>query len=328
MEKGQKRAEDYNCSHCYFKCSKLYNWNRHILTAKHQFQSNSIETGSFSIEKGQKRASLCDAHVCVNCLKKYKSSNSLWYHSKKCSGKPTRSVVATNSPQVSINGETVLEFIKQNQELKNLLYVQNEKIIEQNEKLMEQNEKLVVLSTKTGVVTTNKINKTNITNNNQFNLNFFLNETCKDAININDFIQNIDVQLKELENVGTGGYVSGITNIILSRLNQLDISKRPLHCTDIKRETMYVKEENEWNKDSDDKTKIKRMIKMVANKNCNKVPEWQEQNPNSLNNEHQLYESYIQIARNSLGDVGDEQIRLDEKIVKNIAKHVIIDKTI
>jgi len=113
----------------------------------------------------------------------------------------------------------------------------------------------------------------------------------------------------------------------LSRLKQLDISKRPLHCTDIKRETMYIKDENEWNKDNDDKTKLRKVIGYIANKNLNTIPKWREENPNSENTDHRQYDFCIQMTRNSLGDIGNEQIKLDEKIIKNIAKHVIVDKT-
>jgi hypothetical protein len=134
--------------------------------------------------------------------------------------------------------------------------------------------------------------------------------------------------MKELENVGTNGYVNGITDIILSRLKELDVSKRPVHCTDLKREILYVRDENEWNKDSEEKSKIKNMITKIADKNYRKIPEWRRENPDCREPENQQYDFCINLMRNSLGDLGDEQIKLDNKIIKNIAKQVLVDKTV
>jgi hypothetical protein len=184
---------------------------------------------------------------------------------------------------------------------------------------MEQHNKILELSNQVSVVNMN----TNNTHN-QFNLNFFLNETCKNAINITEFIENIDIQMKELENVGKHGYVTGISNIILDRLKDMEVSKRPLHCTDLKRETMYIRNENEWNKDTEEKTTLKQVIGEVAKKNYRKIPEWQNQNPECKNVMNEQYDFSVQIMRNSLGDLDDKQIKLDEKIIKNIAKQVTL----
>jgi len=216
--------------------------------------------------------------------------------------------------------DVIMSILKDNQEFKNMMIEQSNEykniITSQNTMILD------LINTKNNI--------TNITNNktvnNQFNLNLFLNETCRDAMNINEFIENIQIQTKELENVGINGYVNGITDIILSRLKQLDVSKRPLHCTDIKRETLYIKDQNEWNRDTEEKTKIKTMITKVAKKNLKQIPVWREQNPECKEPENEKYDFCIKMMRNSLGEIGDEQIKLDDKIIKNIAKQVMVDK--
>jgi len=255
-------------------------------------------------------------YICSNCNKEYLASSGLWYHLKKCKTTLNQQV-PKHEPEntLKLDTATVLEIIKQNQEFKTLI--------------LEQQNKIIELSTKPNTVNnTSNSNNTNNTNNNTntFNLQFFLNETCKDAMNITDFIQNLNIQIKELENVGNNGYVSGISEIILSRIKGLEVSKRPLHCTDVKRETMYIRDENEWNKDTEEKTKLKQMIGQVAKENMRKIPEWRQQNPECMDMHDKKYEYCMQIMRNSLGDLDEKQDKMDEKIIKNIAKQVSIDK--
>ena len=317
MEKTGKNGPNNECTICNFKCSKTFNWNRHLLTVKHKKNEiiNKQQQLETLINEKTGKAAIETKYSCKNCSKAYNERSGLWRHSKKC--KPTeivsenRDIIAEEPTKMKLTEETVVELLKQNNEFKTML--------------VEQQNKIAELSNR--VIVTNNNNTNNITNN-QFNLNFFLNETCKDAMNITDFIENIEVQLKELENVGHSGYVTGITDIILSRLKQLDISKRPLHCTDLKREVLYIRDENEWNKENPDKSKIKNMITKVASKNYRKIPEWRTKNPECKELEHQQYEFCIKLMRNSLGDLGDDQIKLENKIIKNIAKEVIVDKNI
>jgi hypothetical protein len=145
-------------------------------------------------------------------------------------------------------------------------------------------------------------------------------------MNITDFIENLNIQLKELENVGNNGFVSGISDIIVNRIKGLEVNKRPLHCTDVKRETMYIRDENEWNKDNDEKTKLRHFISKVAKENMRKIPEWREKNPECMDMYHQKYEYCMQLMRNSLGDLDEKQDKMDDKIIKNIAKLVAVDK--
>lgn len=317
MEKTSKNECKYYCETCDFESRWKSDWNRHLGTSKHLNQPKSTVVNNISTEETTKTSNIISNFVCKNCSKSYKDRSGLWRHSKQCKEpRPDNETIPqeqieTNQPQPSLETtEVIMAVLKDNKELKSMLAEQNNKILEL----------INAKNTITNNITNNK------TVNNQFNLNLFLNETCRDAMNINEFIENIQIQTKELENVGNNGYVTGITDIILSRLKQLDVSKRPLHCTDIKRETLYIKDQNEWNRDTEEKTKIKTMITKIAKKNLKQIPVWREQNPECKEPENEKYDFCIKMMRNSLGEIGDEQIKLDEKIIKNIAKQVIVDK--
>ena len=307
MQKVAKKCQKFVCSVCDVSCSKEYNWNKHLSTNKHKKRS-------LSNEKQQLATNLEQIIKCYKCNKIYKNRTGLWRHLKKCDNNLEKIVNSQNEPlqnNMILDSNMVLELIKQNQEFKSLI--------------LEQQNKLIELSSKTN--TTNNITNTN-SNNKTFNLNFFLNETCKDAMNISDFIQNLNIQLQELENVGNTGYVSGISDIIVSRIKDLDVSKRPLHCTDIKRETMYIRDDNEWNKDTIEKSKLRKFIGQVAKENFKKIPEWREQNPECQDMYNQKYEYCMQLMRNSLGDLDEKQEKMDDKIIKNIVKQVVVEKNI
>jgi hypothetical protein len=304
----EKVVDKFGCDICDYRCSRAYDLKKHLSTRKHALR-NAQQQDSRSLS-------------CEHCSKVYKDRTGLWRHYKRCS--ENAGTAATVQPsQNNLSSDVVLELIKQNREFKELLLEQNNKLLQNHAEQLKQNEKIIEYSTsviKAGHTTThNTIHHTT----NQFNLNIFLNETCKDAINMKDFVDTVQIQMNELENVGKNGYVTGISDIIVSRLRELDISKRPLHCTDLKRETMYVKDNDEWNKDEENKA-IKKMITKVATKNYKKIPEWREENPDCQDAENQKYDFCITMMRNSLGDIGDEQTRLDEKIVKNIAKQVTL----
>jgi len=249
-------------------------------------------------------------HKC-NCGKIYKHKTSLYNHKRKCTSicqENTQTVSNVTNPDSHIdlsNNTMILELIKQN----NTILLENK----------ELKSLIIDLASKVG-----STNNTFISNN-SFNLNFFLNETCKDAISMNDFIQNIEIQLKELENIGNNGYINGVTDIITSRLKQLDITKRPVHCTDLKRETLYIKDENTWNKDNENE-KMRKMIAKIANKSYKGIIRWREEYPECKDPENDKYDFCIKMMRNSLGEIGDEQLKLDDKVIKNIAKLVIVDK--
>jgi hypothetical protein len=321
MEKTSKNECKYYCETCDFESRWKSDWTRHLGTSKHLNQPKSTVFNNISTEETTKtnKPIMNSKFVCKNCSKAYKDRSGLWRHSKTCkeTTKNTESILQEKMEKIQLQPisettEIIMAVLKDNKELKCMLSEQNNKILEL----------INAKNTITNNITNNK------TVNNQFSLNVFLNETCRDAMNINEFIENIQIQTKELENVGNNGYVTGITDIILSRLKQLDVSKRPLHCTDIKRETLYIKDQNEWNRDTEEKTKIKTMITKIAKKNLKQIPVWREQNPECKEPENEKYDFCIKMMRNSLGEIGEEQIKLDEKIIKNIAKHVIVDKNI
>jgi hypothetical protein len=315
MKKTSKNEEFFFCKNCDFECRWKSDWTRHLGTSKHKNQQISTGVNILSTEDNANDI-IVIKHNCEYCSKAYKERSGLWRHQKKCIHKPINAFLQSdiiNSSDLDYNkidtSEVIMALLKDNKELKTMMAEQNNKIIE-------------LMSTKNNITN-------NITNNktiNQFNLNLFLNETCRDAMNINEFIENIEIQMKELEHVANNGYVAGITDIILTRLSQLDISKRPVHCTDLKRETIYVKDKDEWNRDTENNSKIKSMITKVANKNYRQIPKWRQLNPECQDPENDKYEFCINMMRNSLGELGDEQNRLDEKIIKNIAKVVVVEK--
>jgi hypothetical protein len=175
---------------------------------------------------------------------------------------------------------------------------------------------------------TNTVNSHNINSNNKtFNLNVFLNETCKDAMNITDFIESLKLQLSDLENVGEIGYVNGISNIIVKNLNLLEENKRPIHCADKKREVLYIKDEDKWEKD-EEKQKIRKIIKKVACKNQRLLPEFKKEHPDCGKYHSKFSDQYNKLVVESMGGSGDNDLEKEDKIIRNIAKEVTIDKNI
>jgi hypothetical protein len=194
--------------------------------------------------------------------------------------------------------------------------------------LVKQNSELLELVKNGTQNNTNNFynNSNNNFNNKTFNLNFFLNETCKDAMNITDFVDSIKLQLIDLESVGKLGYVEGITNIITSKLKALDITQRPIHCTDKKRETLYIKDENKWEKEYDDKRRLRKAIKKIASKNIKLLSEFKELHPDCNKSVSLFSDQYNKIIVESMGGPGDNDTEKEDKIIKNIAKKVAIEK--
>jgi len=295
------------CESCDFKCRWKCDWNRHLTTAKHlqETNGNKIKTRKTS-DHSCRETNNNESLKCTKCDNMYKSRSGLWKHIKICSSKT--------------QSEMIADLIKHSSNIANIVVEQNNVLVKSNEALVEMAKQV----TSCNMVNSNNHITNNITNN--FNLQVFLNDKCKDAVNITDFIENIQIQMNELENVGTNGYVNGITDIILARLKDLDVTKRPVHCTDLKREVLYIRDDNEWNRD-EDRSKIKNMITKVASKNYRTIPKWRDEHPDCKNPENRQYDFCINMMRNSLGDLGDEQARLDNKIIKNIAKEVVVNKT-
>ena len=301
-----KNAEFY-CEKCDFKCIKNSNWVSHLKTKKHVHRVNGNKMEIMEIKKEP-------IHKC-SCGKAYKTNSGLWKHEKVCEKKMPISCHPIYAEDASKN--IIFELIKQNQDFKDLL-------IEQNKQIIEQNRHILDLSSKIG-----SNNNTNCNNNttNNFNLQFFLNEQCKDALNITDFINQLQLKLTDLDMVGRIGYSEGISKIFIRGLKELDICKRPIHCSDLKREVMYVKDKDSWEKDNDDKKKMKTAIKYIAAKNFKQIQEWREENPESDDIDSKKHMEYHNIIINATGGATPEEDETNyNKIIKCVAKESIIDK--
>jgi hypothetical protein len=241
------------------------------------------------------------------CGKYLNSRTTLWRHKKICNSKKD-DILTVNSYEPT------------DKELIMLLIKEHTKLVEQNSEILE-----VI---KNGTNNTNNTNSNNITNshNKTFNLQFFLNETCKHAMNITDFVDSIKLQLSDLENVGRVGYVEGISNIITANLKALDVTQRPVHCTDKKREVLYIKDENKWEKEGEDKKKIRKAIKRLASKNQRLLPKFKEAHPDCIKAASLFSDQYNKIIIESMGGSGDNDIEKEDKIIRNITKNVTIEK--
>jgi hypothetical protein len=314
-QKIAKNRKEYICKDCDYNTCNLFDFNKHNSTRKHIKREKENEIEQFRIANREKSQ---HGIVCKNCNKSYLSKSGLWNHQKKCIEKPIENTIV---PTDLASTATIIEILKQNQEFKTLLIEQQKIQMEQQKENKELINKVIELSKEPRIVN----NGTMTQNNNQkFNLQFFLNDTCKDAITIQQFINNIQISLEDLESVGRNGFVKGISDIVLKELNTLDVTKRPIHCTDLKREVIYLKEEDAWNKDDDENTKLKSIIRTVENKGWNKVPFWYQNNPNALVSDTPEYAMYGNIVRNVSGN--DNEVKLREKIVKVIAKETHLEK--
>ena len=297
--KPHKNPPKYICVKCNYTSSNKKDYNRHLLTAKHK----SLILLTQIPHKNP------NAFMCCICEKQYKSRMGLWQHSQKCSMNSSNSnhnAVISDNERPDTN--TIMQLIKQNSEFKELIVQQNQTILELAKK----------------DTTTNNNNNTINNNHQKFNLNFFLNDTCKDAMNMSEFIQNIVVDFAEIENIGKQGYVSGMTNMILERIKLLDITKRPLHCTDLKREIMYIKDNDEWDKDSPSNDKLHQMLKIIAHKNYQTIPIWRTNHPECGISDHPKYNVCVDMMKNVIGDVGKEHFNLDRKVIKNLSSSILV----
>jgi hypothetical protein len=287
---------------------------RHLNTTKHKNNEQRYKTYTLS------QKNIESAYQCMNCSKTYKYHSGLWRHSSKCISPQNHNHNISLTQDQNTNNETIitpkilLDILKQSQ-------IQLKDNNEMKELLIEQNKTIMELVSKGSNVT----NITTNNNNKTFNLQFFLNETCKDAMNIMDFVDSLQLQLTDLENVGKLGYVDGISNIIVKNLKALDIHKRPVHCSDAKREVMYVKDENKWGKEEEDKIKLKKAIKYISDKNINMISEWKEKFPDCVYSDSMKSDQYNHIIIESMGGSGTDNNDVnDNKIIKKLAKEVII----
>ena len=284
-----KNADKFVCEKCAFICSKKSNYTSHLLTLKHQ---NGIQLIQNGIQKMPKNAETFDC----DCGNTYKYKSGLYRHKKKCQKMPKN---AEEGPMTSI----VLNLLNQNAELQKII--------------LEQ-------SKETKVTNTNIINNTT-----NFNLNIFLNEKCKDAITLKDFVDGLEVRLKDLEETAQLGYSEGVSKIFINGLNELEVNKRPIHCSDAKRETLYIKDNNEWKKEDDNKTQLTKAIKTIGKKNMMQIFEWQKKHPEYNDPDSKENDKYQKMIMNAMsGSTTEEQENNMKKIIKNVSKNVVIDKEV
>ena len=311
-KKKPKKAESFYCESCNFVTSKKCNWNSHLSTRKHQMTTDD----------NKKKPK----HICDICDKELADRVSLWKHKKTCKGILKNEL---REPTMSLTPDMIVTLLTQNQEIMMSNKEFKELIVEQQQTMIEQqqeNQKLqsqLIEAVKEGKTINNNCNNTN--SNNKFNLNFFLNEQCKNAMNIADFVNNMVLTVDDLKKTGELGYVEGITKIFTDKLKAIDTYDRPMHCTDLKRETLYIKQNNEWDKDTD-KEKMKTVIECVANKNLNNLGTWKEENPGHEVMDSREDQEYVKIFTNSLGGMGTDREKNKQKIIKNVLKEVMVEK--
>ena len=301
-QKLPKNPQIYICNLCDVKCKHKGDWNKHLLTAKHQKLASGNNWKPEETKISPKKEQIC----C--CGKVYSTKSGLWKHQKNCN----ENTENKNDKNDEITDKKIIiELLKSNKELKDMVF--------------EQNKTMLELASKIGTTVNN--NTTNNTNN--FNLQFFLNEQCKDALNIMDFINQLKLNTTDLDMVGRVGYSEGISKLFIRGLKELDVFKRPIHCSDLKREVVYVKDKDAWEKDNDEKNKMKTAIKYIAAKNFRQIKEWKQDNPESDDYDSKKHMDYHQIVIHSMGGATKEE---DEqhynKIIRNVAKESVIDKSI
>jgi len=305
-----KNAHNFICTNCDFKCIKESEFCRHKMTRKHK---NTAKILTNTAEKTPTKPIMTNKFIC-DCGKYYKHRQSLFNHKKICCNKDKFNEILINdcSQRETYDKELIILLIKQNSQL----IKDNSEF--KNIVIEQQNIMLEVLKNGTNN-TTNSHNKT-------FNLQFFLNETCKNAMNIMDFVDSIKLQLSDLENVGKLGYVEGISNIITKNLDALDVTQRPIHCADKKREVIYIKDQDKWEKEDEQKNKLKKVIHRVACKNQRLIPKFKEEHPDCLKSSSKFSDQYNKIIVESMGGSGDNDIEKEDKIIRNISRQVLIDK--
>ena len=315
---SQKIPKKYECEICdYTTCSKK-DFSKHNSTLKHTKLCNGSND---SVQNPKNPRKNCKQYTCV-CGNTYKYDSGYYRHKKNCSYEPT--IIPTNVTPIQSaplqhddqsQTNLILELVKQNQEFKQLL--------------MEQNKTMIEVA-KNSQVNNNTINNT-ISNSNShnktFNLQFFLNETCKDAMNMKDFIKSLELSLPELEKMGEIGFAEGMSRVFINRLNSLDITKRPIHCSDVKREIIHIKDDNKWEMDNANLDRLRKIIRQLTIKNILKVDEWKKANQGCTEYNSRKNAQYLRINMEAIGPVDDAEVKRDfGKIIRRVAETTAIDK--
>jgi len=305
-----KKSHEFNCNICNYTTSKKTDYDKHLITLKHKVNIENNDT----IKKSPNK-------ICDCCSKEFNSYNSLWKHKNKYNCNKTEidnnnsektNIIQPDEKNNIITSEMVVDIIKQSKELQNVL-------IEQNKQLQN---KLLELASKPQSIINN-----NNTTNQQFNLQLYLNETCKDAMNIADFVNSLQLTTDDFETTGKLGFIDGISRIFIKELKKLDTEKLPIHCTDFKRETVYIKDNDIWEKENDEKKRVKWAIDKIAKLNYNQIQQWQEKFPECRENNTPANEYFFRLVKVALGGYGkEEEEKFSEKIMRNVLKEVVLDK--
>jgi ribosomal protein L37AE/L43A len=277
-----KISNSFYCKCCDYTTIRKYNFNLHIKSIRHKNNTNNNENNG-------KLAKTSKTYNCENCNKKFNDRAGIWRHKKKCEIKISSIILDKNEPS---DKEVIMMLLKENTELKTMMM----KVIENG-------------------TTSNSHNTNTNSHNKAFNLNFFLNETCKNAMNITDFVDSIKLQLSDLMDIGEFGYVEGISKLIVKNLNNLDQTVRPIHCTDKKRETMYVKDKDKWEKD-EEKVKLNTAVKKVANKNIRMLSQFREKYTEYSNSSSLVSDTYNKTVIEATSYNDDK----NKQIITNISK--------
>ena len=310
---SHKNPKIFECEICdYTTCSKK-DFSKHTSTIKHTKLCNGSNDSAQTPKNPNK---ICKQYTCV-CGNTYKYDSGYYRHKKNCNYEPE--LIHQNSSQIPLSVDDpmqtslILELVKQNHEFKQLLIEQNKTIIE---------------VAKNSQINNNTISNSNNNNNNKtFNLNFFLNETCKDAMNMKDFIKSLELSLPELEKMGEIGFAEGMSRVFVNRLNSLDITKRPIHCSDVKREIIHIKDDNKWERDNANLDRLRKIIKQLTHKNILKVDDWKKANPGCTEYNSRKNDQYLRINMEAIGPVDEDEVKRDfGKIIRRVAESTAIDK--
>jgi len=324
----------YQCDKCDYSTSRRFNYLKHIKTDKHKSQLLG-DTPKMSNSSPPSPSSSSNEleHRCPNCDRKYMAQRSLWRHSKQCQSASKSETF--DKAAFDIFKTTITELCKSNAELNKMNQTQHLQMTQMFTAFLEASKNMIVSSQQavpmTNTPNNNTVNNvtvhgdmTNTTNNanNTFNMNFFLNEQCKDAMNMSDFIKAIELDSDDMENMGEHGFVKGISNIFMNNLEKTDITKRPIHCTDSKREVLYIKDDDKWERDSITSKKLIDAVKVLDHKNYMMIREWVKQHPECENSTNRANDFYMKLARVADNNQ-DENIA---KVIKRVIQQVVIDK--
>jgi ribosomal protein L37AE/L43A len=299
-DKSEKIRKIFICDYCVYNTSDSKDFNKHLYTVKHKSNASITELPEkFRTE-----------YNCPNCNKPHNDRAGLWRHKKKCNPEESNTV---NSFEPKITTSMIIELLKQNKDLQELL--------------VNELRQAKAQPVNTNIQNTNTISNSNNTNNANFNLNVFLNEQCKNAVNLSDFINSLVVTAQDFERTGKVGFVEGISKIFLKGLRALDVYSRPIHCTDLKRESIYIKQDNVWVKEDSEKTHLNTAVKQLARKNLRQLVTWKEENPDCLDTTTHASDLLVKFSQTALGGIGEqEDTKFRNAIIKNIMKDVVVEK--